>query len=457
MTTQHTPLSIGQIAVHPLRDQLYDELHSRPFQVVPSPARITHLALKVTEQEKQAQFLHLQQLHTQLGETAPAQDAQCLEYTFANQLRVRWEKHTEFSSYTFTDLSGESQTPFVSSPLALLPSDWTASLPGTVVAAFHIAIEDARDRVEPAPVEVKPYFEQMRLVGSSPQHGDARIWTTFKLHSDGFGRFLIYKKAMSDSQLGRLVQRIVEIETYRLMTLLALPEARRLTPLLNDMDDQLAGLTLELAEHGGRGQQEARDLLAQLTNMAAQIEAYRAQTTFRFNAGSAYANLVKSRREALREDEGSGHLTIAEFLDRRLLPAVRTCEDVNRRLENLSRRIDRAADMMRTQVELGIQQQNRTLLESMDRRSKIQLRMQHTVEGLSVAAISYYLVGLIKYLLEALYQGGLPFDKTVATGIAVPVVLLLVWWSTQRIHHRFHKMEHNRQPDSNERGSTHDH
>jgi uncharacterized membrane-anchored protein len=416
---------------------LYEELHSRPFQVIPSPARVTHIALQVDEEQKRAQFQHLQKLHELLGYEIPAQESHCYEQTFGD-LRIRWEKHLEFTSYTFINLAPvRHDDPFAERGISALPAGWLEQLPGTVIAAFHVAIEDARQHPEPEPNAVKPFFEQMRLIGSSPQNGDARVWTTFRLHSDGFGRMLVYNKRMSDSQLGRLVQRLVEIETYRLMTLLALPAARETSPRLGDMDAQLARITYSLAENG---EADESALLSELTEMAARIEAFRARTTFRFAATRAYADLIRSRLDELREDEVSGHLTINEFLSRRLLPAVRTCSGVGERLEDLSRRVDRASDMMRTRVEMAIQQQNRELLSSMDRRSKIQLMMQHTVEGLSVAAISYYLVGLLKYLLEALYGAGLPFDKTVATGMMVPLVLLVVWLATRRIHHHFHAL-----------------
>jgi uncharacterized membrane-anchored protein len=428
---------IDHLELHPLRDMLYEELHSRPFQVIPSPARVTHIALQVDEEQKRAQFQHLQKLHELLGYEIPAQESHCYEQTFGD-LRIRWEKHLEFTSYTFINLAPvRHDDPFAERGISALPAGWLEQLPGTVIAAFHVAIEDARQHPEPEPNAVKPFFEQMRLIGSSPQNGDARVWTTFRLHSDGFGRMLVYNKRMSDSQLGRLVQRLVEIETYRLMTLLALPAARETSPRLGDMDAQLARITYSLAENG---EADESALLSELTEMAARIEAFRARTTFRFAATRAYADLIRSRLDELREDEVSGHLTINEFLSRRLLPAVRTCSGVGERLEDLSRRVDRASDMMRTRVEMAIQQQNRELLSSMDRRSKIQLMMQHTVEGLSVAAISYYLVGLLKYLLEALYGAGLPFDKTVATGMMVPLVLLVVWLATRRIHHHFHAL-----------------
>ena len=214
------------------------------------------------------------------------------------------------------------------------------------------------------------------------------------------------------------------------------------------MDRQLAETTSNLAANGDL---DERILLGKLTDMAAWVEACRARTTFRFSATRAYHDLVLKRLAELREDEVSGHLTITEFMTRRLTPAVRTCESVSERLENLSRRIDRVSDMMRTRVELSIQGQNQELLASMDRRSKIQLMMQHTVEGLSVAAISYYLVGLLKYLIEALYNSGVPIDKSLTVGISVPIVVLVVWFATRKIHKKFLKLATERADQDDEK------
>ncbi|MBV0932901.1 DUF3422 family protein [Marinobacterium weihaiense] len=423
--------------IHPLRSHLYDELHSRPFQVIPSPARITHIAVLCSEAEKHAQSEHLQELHAVFGCPVNHHDLNCYEYD-CGHFRLRREKHTEFTTYTFINLDiPDGSDPFEVTGLTPLPQGWIDALPGEVVAAFHVSVEDARQAPEPDLPVVKAAFEEMRLVGSSPQNGDARVWASFQLHSDGFGRLMVVNKQMSDSQLGRLTQRLMEIETYRLMALLALPLARSVSPELVRMDDRLAQLTQQLADDG---EVDEPKLLADLIDMAADIESWRARLTFRFSATQAYHALVLTRLEELREDEVSGHLTITEFMTRRLTPAVRTCQASGKRLEDLSRRVDRVSDMMRTRVELGIHQQNQQLLSSMDRRSRIQLMMQHTVEGLSVVAISYYLIGLLKYVFEAVYDAGIPIDTSLATGVSVPVVAFSVWLATRRIHHHFIKM-----------------
>jgi len=425
----------AEMSVHPGRDSLYAELHSRPFQVIATGARVTHIAVLCDENQKRAQFEHLQRLCDQLDVDIPEKDSICIEFE-AGPLRIRREKHMEFSSYTFIYRPAQlADNPFDQTAADQLPESWLGEMPGVVVAAFNVAVDDGSQQQDLMLPQVKQYFEGMRLIGSSPQNGDARVWTTFQLHSDGYGRFLVYNKKMSDSQLGRLVQRLMEIETYRLMALLSLATAREFGPVLAEMDAELAALTSCLASQD-RPENE-QDILGQLTDMAARVESCRAASTFRFGATRAYHALVSQRLTELREDEVSGHLTMNEFMTRRLTPAVRTCEAVSHRLEDLSRRIDRVSDMMRTRVELSIQAQNQELLASMDRRSRIQLMMQHTVEGLSVAAISYYAVGLVKYLLDAFYNAGFQFDKSLILGISVPMVIALVWLFTRRIHKHF--------------------
>ena len=425
---------LTQLDLHPLRAELYNELHSRPFHVLPCPAQVTHIALLTTPEQRAVQFRHWQDLHIMLGQPEPMEDVSCYEATFGS-LRIRREMHMEFASYTFINLGiGDDHQPFQDTGISSLPKGWLEKLTGTVVAAFHIDLQQASNGPETDLAQIRHWFEGERLVGSSPWEGKARVWGTFRLHSDGFGRFMVLNRDMSDSQLGRLTQRLMEIETYRLMSLLSLPLAREMTPSLNDMDQQLAVITQSLADNQGI---DEREVLADLTNIAARIEAFRAHATFRFSATRAYHQLVLTRLEELREDELSGHLTITEFMTRRLTPAVETCESVKERLEDLSRRVDRASDMVRTRVELAIQSQNQQLLSSMDRRSKIQLMMQHTVEGFSVVVISYYLLALLKLALESADDAGFDVNTSLVLGIAIPVVLGLVFIGVRMIHHRF--------------------
>jgi uncharacterized membrane-anchored protein len=267
--------------------------------------------------------------------------------------------------------------------------------------------------------------------GSRIAGGGALAWTDFRLHEDGFGRILARDIRLTPRQAGRMMQRLYEIETYRMMALLALPVAREAAPAITRIGDELARLTQSLT--GIAGLDDERRLLDRLVALSAEAERIAAATQYRFGAGRAYYALVRRRIEELREERIEGLQTIAEFMDRRLAPAMRTCESVGERLEAISARLARVSALLRARVEVALEAQNRDLLASMDRRARLQLRLQQTVEGLSVAAITYYVVGLVAYAAKAAHGLGLRLDPELAAGAAVLPVAALAWWAIKRI------------------------
>jgi len=421
-------------STHPLRDALYDELHARPFHVVATPQKLTHLAFRAETAEMDSAFTLLCDLCRRYSVNQPAPETVSFIQDFG-KFSVRWERHMEFYSVTFFTAHQPNPNPFDDTVLRILPADWLCALPGRAISAFHLIVEEADT---PCDIDqLNRYFEGHKLVISRPKNGKAQLCTAFKLHGDGFGRFHIRNLGIDDYQMGRLVQRVIELETYRLLAQLSLPIAKRIAPQLGDMDAQLSSMLASLSNL--KSSSEERELLHRLSQLAARLEAYRSETNYRFSATRAYHDLVLSRLQNIREVEVEEHMSVNEFLSRRLVPALRTCEAVQSRLEDLSRRIERAGDLLRTRVNLTMQEQNKSLLASMDRRSHLQFRMQETVEGLSVAAISYYMVGLVSYLLSGLPLETWHLEKKVVLAFSVPAVIALVWWMTERIKHRLIK------------------
>lgn len=413
---------------HPARASLYQELHARPFPVIGSPVRVSHLALMLSEQGREKDFDHLCNLCSRYGVNPPAANANSF-YQRLGELEVRWERHLEFVTYTFVR-PGRNTQPFSSTALSLLPQDWLEAVPGELVVALHLDVASPED--EPFDREsLADCFEGQRLVSGRLMEGAATLWSAFRMHGDGCGRILLHNHGLNANQTGRLILRVLELETYRLMALMGAQPARELSPVLRKLDMQLAEIITQLSTT--EGLDEERELLGQLTTMAAQIERHRADTNSRFSATQAYYQLVMKRLEELKEIQRGPSFTLSAFFGRRLTPAAKTCDAVSQRLEDLARRIERAGDLIRTRVDLKLEEQNRRLLASMNRRSRLQLRMQETVEGLSIAAISYYGISLLRYLLGALEPLGVPLNKDLATAVAVPFVIGGVWWVTHRI------------------------
>jgi uncharacterized membrane-anchored protein len=170
-----------------------------------------------------------------------------------------------------------------------------------------------------------------------------------------------------------------------------------------------------------------------------EIQTLSARVRYRLSAAEAYYALVNSRIKELNEERVTGYQTIGEFLQRRLSPAMRTCENVNQRLEDLAKRTARAVDLLRTRLNLNLEHQNHALLEAMDQRARIQIRLQETVEGLSIAAITYYIVGLIGYLAKSSQMLNAGIKPELIVSFCVVPVALLVYFGVRRIKRRILK------------------
>ncbi|MEO0361585.1 MAG: DUF3422 domain-containing protein, partial [Pseudomonadota bacterium] len=250
---------------------------------------------------------------------------------------------------------------------------------------------------------------------------------------DGFARIgVVAIHGIGPRRLGRIVQRLLEIESYKSLALRTLPVARRVARRVTELDDGLSGLVGGVAE----GADEARATLDALTRLSAEVERLSTETSFRFGAAGAYEAIVNDRIEALREERMAGRQLYSEFMKRRFDPAMRTCRSAERRLDELSDRLARASALLSTRVNVAVEAQNQRLLESMDRRADLQLRLQQTVEGLSVVAISYYALNLVASIVAPVAERS-GFDKATATAVLAIPVIAAVWWSVRRIRKRW--------------------
>jgi uncharacterized membrane-anchored protein len=429
---------------HPLRVPLAAEIHSRPFVRLQSPETLTHLAVYLpqagTEQIDNAAEQHaiLMRLCAHFGVAGPAIGAKHFFHDFG-RFRLKWECHTEFATYMFAqaqERQAATRDVFANVPLMHIPREWLLSLQGKIMGASHVALVTRDIESEDIEAELRILFEGAMVVGSNLL-ARAEIYTDFLIQSDGFSRFLVRDVGLRDLQAGRLVQRLLEIDTYRMMALLSLPHAQKTTPVLNAIEDELAEVAVamvnadEAADHDTDDEQE---MLRSITALAARIERLSLDNTYRFSASQAYYKLVRARIEELRETRMEGKSTIEEFIDRRLGPAMNTFTSIAQRQEALAKRIANTNDLLRTRVGIVQEKLNRNILQSMNRRAALQLRLQQAVEGLSVVAISYYAAGLIGYVAKAAKGAGLPVNPDLATGAVLPVVLFAVWMGLRKLH-----------------------
>lgn len=423
----------GAFNDHPLRQEVNDEVHARPHEALHSPVKVSHLGMLSGRRGAELDYQAVSELCRRYGVEPPEPGAQHLSADFGD-FRLKWERRTELSTYTFF-VEEEFEELFADPPLDRVPLDWLYSLPGPRLVGVHLTLEPAWAKPRSSN-DIQRLFDDNPIVGSHITGGAARVWTDFRIQDDGFTRVLMRDVSMRNRQAGRAVQRILEIETYRMMALLAFPVARQLNPEINELEESLAWITERMTQDEYSSAHDEQNLLARLTELAAKVEGIGNNTNYRFHAARAYYDLVQHRISELREQRVQGVQTIQEFMERRMAPAMRTCETVAERRESLSRRITRTGDLLRTRVDVALEAQNRDLLDSMNRRADMQLRLQETVEGLSVAAISYYLMGLISYLLKAGYEAGYLARVEIYQGLLVPVVVLCIWMVIRLVRHQ---------------------
>lgn len=414
---------------HPKRRELNDEVHARPSEAMTAPRQLSYVALLSSRQSPSKDLEPVRKIARSFG--APAPKAGANHYSEdLGPFHLRWERHTEFSRYTFS-LAGKasrsskaaSADPFAAPAIGIVPADWLKTLPGQVIVAAHVTIAKApKGRLDLDRIS-RTVFDGNALVGGAIAGGSGVALTDFHIHEDGFSRLLVYDRAMTPRQTGRMVQRVLELETYRIMALLALPVARALTPFLDTCKQELAKITAAMAKGDGSDEKE---LLERLVRLEAAIEKQHADNHYRFGAAAAYYDLVHRRIAELREERVKGVQTFREFTERRLAPAMNTCRSVATLQESLSERVARATQLLSTRIDITRQQQNQAVLESMNRRAKLQLRLQQTVEALSVAAVTYYVVGLLGYAAKGLKVLGLALNSDLVMAASIPFVAIAV-------------------------------
>jgi uncharacterized membrane-anchored protein len=405
---------------HPLRKILNDDVHSRPGLPVATPARISHLAFTLSPGDGDP-LPAIQALCAAKGIAPPAAGALHLGVVLKDGL-FKYERHGEFYrvSITIHDTRKEG--------VDWLPSGWLATLPGQRIVAIHTHVL-AKEAKAPKAAQLKALFDSGEIACSRVNQGKTTVWSDFRIGEDGYTRMLIHDGSGSPARLGRLTRRLHEIETYRMMALLALPLARGAQGTLKRLEAELSATIDGMAGHP---RSEDASLLQRLISLSRDIESLSDQTSYRFAAARAYAALVGKRIAELGEERVENHQRLGVFLERRFTPAIATCAAVESRLSSLAQRCERASNLLRTRVDIALEGQNQALLQSMEKRARQQLMLQETVEGLSVAAISYYVIGIVGKLIEGAGKFAV-FDEKLAQFVSIPLVIAAVWLAGRHI------------------------
>ena len=424
---------------HPLRTVLHEEVHARPPVALWPKDRILNQAflLKGSDRQQQIDWINaISEQSKQPIDPNHGQTFRIIELRPAPQrVIIKWELHGEFSSISaiiqqdqlMTEAPIKSRVRLeheINELLAKLTIKPMHEAGGLRISAIDIAFED-RGLFKEAD-EVSHLFSGNTLIGSTILISKkAQLWTDLQVNEDGYISFLVPHAGMGSRQAGRVARRITEVEIYRMASMLAFPVAKSLSGPLRNAEAELSELSKEISM--AQNQESAAthqdgEFLERISTLASKIEEWISEHGLRFTAAEAYSQLTAKNLEELSEASLPGVQTLSEFMDRRFAPAMSTCSWTQRRLRELSDRISRTTQILRTRIEFVNERQTQELLASMDRRAKIQLRLQATVEGVSVLVLTYYAVSLIIYMAKGAKELGLMVPAELIGGASAPII-----------------------------------
>lgn len=420
---------------YPQRHALNEELHRHSYEPLQPPERIMLLVMLVTPEDRMREDAQLLALVEQCPALSIDTTSNSIRYDFGT-FRLKIERHIEFTRYKFVWKSQfpQKQTPLHDTVGELLPPSWLSHLPGCLLNGLNIALlEYPSDTTDAVLIEHhSAYFDSNRLSASHVGRSGGLAMTDFHIKADGLIPLLVFTKASMPAQNGRLILRLLEIDTYRSLAMISLPAARNILKDLPALESELATLTESVALGDG---EEDEHLLEELTSIAARVERMTAANARQLSASVAYFNLVSQRLKDLREEPIPQVPSIGGFLERRLEPARTTCETATSRLDQLSHRVAHASQLLRTRIEVRREIQNQSLLVSMNENFQSQLSLQKAAELLSFVIVPYYGVNLLTYLLEEVGElGGIHIDPQTVKALGVPVIIILMLVVLRRVH-----------------------
>ena len=421
------------VPVEQLRRSLGNEWHARPLIGQSSPLRCSHMVLlrgETSLDERREQFAAFCDKH---GQSTPAQNSRHHSVQIGNCL-LKWEGHTEADSYTLL-VAGNSEPAFAKPALDFLDRDPRDALREELFLGVHIEVMTANEAPDEGHLDrLRGHLGNSDIYGGTIAGGVAELWSSFQLDADGFVHLVLLDRGLGEKRLARYLQRVLEIESYRFLAMLALPSAREVMGVLGSYDPELDEIMAELAHRDADPSQD--QLLDRITRIAAGVEHVAAIHAYRFAAARAYNGIVERRLAELFEKPFGNASRYGTFLQKTLQPAMRTCEAAERRTQELAQRITRATQLLDSMVDMDQKKQNQAILEGMAERAALQLRLQQSVEGFSIFAITYYAVGLVGYLLKSGKSLGLDVNPDLLTGLSAPVVLGVVWWAVRSVKKR---------------------
>ena len=347
-----------------------------------------------------------------------------------DRLIAIWEAHTEYYSYQIWHIPRDRSQPLGFGPLGFPRYVFPFSPLGLQVNALDLVVIPSRtyDQEELATLLPGP-----QIYASNVLNEDISVATSFTPDEHGRERYLIWSPdpLVLRPKLARLIDILTTLENYTHLILVPYPAFSRAVDQVQIFEQRhLYQRTLITKELKQATHSTLQQWLEGLTHDFLEVGRLADSMRFRLSASVPYDRIVHSNTLALREHPLPYGRTLTDYVESKITGVADGYQQLLSRIHALEQDFEGTIAVLRTKVELLLQEQNLSqqdqnmkLLASVDQTTKSQAVLQHTVEGLSVIVIAYYLSGLANYMFKALEEIGWLPNYPLASGIFVPVAL----------------------------------
>lgn len=352
-----------------------------------------------------------------------------LHHDTGDRLIVRWQLHTEYYSYQLWYLPADPGRRLSFGPLEWPGRPVTCSTFGEIVTAVDLVVTDRA-------AEAAPEFG---LAGDRTWFGgrvlDAPVllFTDFEPDAHGRRRYLLHghEREAVARVLPFAGECVTKIETYYHLILSPLPDfAAAMDQVFRLEKRQLADRDAITRGLASADPSQLQAWLSQLTEASAQVSHLGEAMRYHLASAVPYDSIIRTTIEDLRERPLERLESLGAYVARRIRGIADGYQRLMHRIEALEQSFEGMVSIIRTRIDLAMEQQNLTILSSVDRTTKLQVRLQRMVESLSVVVQSYYLTGLAHYAFKALEHRGWLADATTATALFIPVAFGLAFFLT---------------------------
>ena len=431
--------------------ELIRRLHERPqmplAEWLQAPAHVHYKAFRMTDPPVQRpasrdEFMSLLKAFAISAEEMVVQEAFGYGVKTAaagDRLIVIWQAHTEYYSYQIWHIHFSRTAGVVFGPMTF--PDYRFPITPLGAEVCHLDIVLMADPL-PDSEALRPYFPGPVMYGSRILDEETSLVTSFT--PDEYGRehywVSVGSVRASRSHLKDIVDAIVRIETYYHLLLMQKP----LFSAAIDQAYKFEQVHLKqreiITEHIGHADsQTLQRWLNGLTQDLLKTTRLSGRLHFELSSSLPYDKIVQRTLASLNERPLPLYRPMSDFVFSGITGVAEGYQQLLKRIDTLRSGFEVIISIIRARVDLMLQSQNLTLLSSVDKTTKSQAILQHTVEGLSVIVIAYYLSGLAGYVFKGLHEMGWLRHAEIAAALFVPLAVGLAFFITSFSRKHLHK------------------